>query len=195
MASSRRRLMCPLSARQCLHSVRSSCALRCWAVLLAPSGQSLARDSINPPPVGPTPTTPAPLTQDYLVYIVAESADQVHLVRFRPNGAKLEKSQRVGMMPTEINGPHGITVSTDKKYYYVSIAHGTPYGTLWKFATAGDQLDKGRVTLGLFPATVAVTPDGALAFVESTLTAIWCRRLCPSFQPTRCWRLRVQPPA
>jgi DNA-binding beta-propeller fold protein YncE len=119
---------------------------------------------INPPPVGPTPTTPAPPTQDYLVYIVAESADQVHLVRFGPNGAKLEKSQRVGMMPTEINGPHGITVSPDKKHYYVSIAHGTPYGTLWKFTTAGDSL-KGRVTLGLFPATVAVTPDGALAFV------------------------------
>jgi len=119
---------------------------------------------LNPPPVGPTPSTPAPPTQDYLIYVVAESADQVHLVRFGPNGAKLEKSQRVGMMPTEINGPHGISVSPDKKHYYVSIAHGTPYGTLWKFTTVGDSL-KGRVTLGSFPATVAVTPDGALAFV------------------------------
>ncbi|HJU76088.1 MAG TPA: hypothetical protein VJ717_20275 [Gemmatimonadaceae bacterium] len=119
---------------------------------------------INPPPVGPTPTTPAPPTNDYLVYVVAESADQVHLVRFGPAGAKLEKSQRIGMMPTEINGPHGITVAPDKKHYYVSIAHGTPYGTLWKFTSTGDSL-KGRVTLGLFPATVAVTPDGALAFI------------------------------
>ncbi|MEW5916280.1 MAG: beta-propeller fold lactonase family protein [Gemmatimonadota bacterium] len=119
---------------------------------------------INPPPVGPTPTMPAPPTQDYLVYVVAESADQVHLVRFGPNGAKLEKSQRVGMMPTEINGPHGITVSPDKKHYYVSIAHGTPYGTLWKFTTVGDTL-KGRVTLGSFPATVSLSNDGALAFV------------------------------
>ncbi|HEV8364421.1 MAG TPA: YncE family protein [Gemmatimonadaceae bacterium] len=119
---------------------------------------------INPPPVGPTPTAPAPPTQDYLVYVVAESADQVHLVRFGPGGARLEKSQRVGMMPTEINGPHGIAVSPDKKHYYVSIAHGTPYGTLWKFTTAGDTL-KGRVTLGLFPATISVSNDGALAFV------------------------------
>ena len=119
---------------------------------------------INPPPVGPTPTMPAPPTQDYLVYVVAESADQVHLVRFGPGGARLEKSQRVGMMPTEINGPHGIAVSPDKKHYYVSIAHGTPYGTLWKFTTAGDTL-KGRVTLGLFPATISVSNDGALAFV------------------------------
>jgi DNA-binding beta-propeller fold protein YncE len=68
------------------------------------------------------------------------------------------------MMPTEINGPHGIAVSPDKKYYYISIAHGTPYGTLWKFTTQGDSL-KGRVTLGNFPATVSLTPDGAVAFV------------------------------
>ncbi|MGH7713281.1 MAG: YncE family protein [Gemmatimonadaceae bacterium] len=144
----------------------SAALLAC--ALVAGCASSQRRDSaavpLNPPPVGPTPTTPAPPTQDYLVYIVAESADQVHLVRFGPSGAKLEKSQRVGMMPTEINGPHGITISPDKKHYYVSVAHGTPYGTLWKFTTAGDSL-KGRVTLGNFPATVAVTPDGALAFV------------------------------
>jgi DNA-binding beta-propeller fold protein YncE len=137
------------------------------AVLLtgcASSAQRSTATPLNPPPVGPTPSTPAPPTQDYLVYVVAESADQVHLVRFGPAGGKLESSHRVGMMPTEINGPHGITVSPDKKHYYVSIAHGTPYGTLWKFTTAGDSL-KGRVTLGLFPATISVTPDGALAFI------------------------------
>jgi DNA-binding beta-propeller fold protein YncE len=67
-------------------------------------------------------------------------------------------------MPTEINGPHGVSVSPDGKYYYVSIAHGTPYGTFWKFSTADDQL-VGRITLGLFPATIQTTPDGSLAFV------------------------------
>jgi DNA-binding beta-propeller fold protein YncE len=68
------------------------------------------------------------------------------------------------MMPTEINGPHGIAVSPDGKWYYVSIAHGTPYGTFWKFSAANDSL-AGRATLGFFPATVQTTPDGALAFV------------------------------
>jgi YVTN family beta-propeller protein len=148
--------------------MKASAFLALSAVLVGCASSSpkpeVAATPINPPPVGPTPTTPAPPTQDYLVYVVAESADQVHLVRFGPGGARLEKSQRVGMMPTEINGPHGIAVSPDKKNYYVSIAHGTPYGTLWKFTTAGDTL-KGRVTLGLFPATISVSNDGALAFV------------------------------
>ncbi|MGQ0648481.1 MAG: YncE family protein, partial [Gemmatimonadaceae bacterium] len=69
-----------------------------------------------------------------------------------------------GMMPTDINGPHGVAVSPDGKFYYISIAHGTPYGTFWKFSTANDSL-AGRVTLGNFPATVQITPDGSLAFV------------------------------
>lgn len=98
------------------------------------------------------------------MFVVAESADQAALVRFGPKGIKIEREQRVGMMPTEINGPHGIAVSPDGKFYYISIAHGTPYGTFWKFAVANDSL-AGRTTLGLFPATVQTTPDGALAFV------------------------------
>lgn len=107
---------------------------------------------------------PAPPTQDYLVYTVAESADQVALVRFGPKGLRVERQRKVGMMPTEINGPHGIAIAPDGSHYYVSIAHGTPYGTFWKFRTADDQ-EVGRTTLGLFPATVQLTPDGALAFV------------------------------
>ncbi|MBC7894818.1 MAG: YncE family protein [Cytophagaceae bacterium] len=107
---------------------------------------------------------PAPPTQDYLVFTVAESADQLALVRFGPKGARIERQQRVGMMPTEINGPHGVSVSPDGKSYYISIAHGTPYGTFWKFSTADDQM-LGRITLGLFPATIQTTPDGTLAFV------------------------------
>lgn len=105
--------------------------------------------------------TPA---SDYLMFTVAESADQLALVRFGPGGARIERQQKVGMMPTEINGPHGVAVSPDGKFYYISIAHGTPYGTFWKYSTASDSL-AGRVTLGNFPATIQLTPDGALAFI------------------------------
>ncbi|MFN8574102.1 MAG: YncE family protein, partial [Gemmatimonadaceae bacterium] len=98
------------------------------------------------------------------LFVVAESADQVAFVRFGADGIKIERSQKVGMMPTEINGPHGVAASPDGKYYYVSIAHGTPYGTLWKFDAKNDSLIA-RVTLGNFPATVQTSPDGALAFV------------------------------
>jgi len=124
-------------------------------------GQAVASRTAAKPAGSAISTAP---TQDYLLYVVAESADQVALVRFGPGGARVERSHRVGMMPTEINGPHGIAVSPDGRFYYVSIAHGTPYGTLWKFATANDSL-VGRVTLGLFPATVQTSPDGSLAYV------------------------------
>ncbi|MGQ0641454.1 MAG: YncE family protein [Gemmatimonadaceae bacterium] len=177
-----------------LSAAIASCALL-WGCASSQQAPASSQPLLNPPPVGPTPSTPAPPTQDYLVYVVAESADQVHLVRFGPSGAKLEKSQRVGMMPTEINGPHGISVSPDKKHYYVSIAHGTPYGTLWKFTTAGDSL-KGRVTLGQFPATVAVTPDGALAFVvnfnlhgdmvPSSISVVSTDEMLEIARPTTC---------
>ena len=111
----------------------------------------------------PGPAT-APPDRDYLLFVVSESADQLALVRFGAGGLELVRERKVGMMPTEINGPHGVTVSPDGKWYYVSIAHGTPYGTFWKFSTENDSL-AGRTTLGHFPATVQTTPDGALAFV------------------------------
>jgi DNA-binding beta-propeller fold protein YncE len=121
--------------------------------------------SASTPSVAPSvAAAPAPPSRDYYLFVVAESADQVAFVRFGANGLTLERSTKVGMMPTEINGPHGVAASPDGKYYYVSIAHGTPYGTLWKFDARNDSLIA-RVTLGNFPATVQTTPDGALAFV------------------------------
>ena len=114
----------------------------------------------------PAAASAQPVTQDYLLYVVAESADQLALVRFGPGGIRIEREHKVGMMPTEINGPHGVSVSPDGKWYYISIAHGTPYGTFWKYSTENDTL-AGRVTLGSFPATVQLTPDGALAFVAN----------------------------
>jgi DNA-binding beta-propeller fold protein YncE len=71
---------------------------------------------------------------------------------------------RIGRNPTEPVGPHGIALSPDKRYYYVSTAHGFPNGELWKYSTVGDSL-KGTVTLGLFPATLQLSPDGLYAYV------------------------------
>ena len=134
------------------------------AVLGCASSAPRSPAAVTVPTPVPTPVQPEPPARDYLVFVVAESADQVALVRYGPRGARIERQQKVGMMPTEINGPHGIAVSPDGRFYYVSIAHGTPYGTFWKFSTANDSL-AGRVTLGFFPATVQTTPDGSLAFV------------------------------
>src|SRR6187549_2023150 len=105
-----------------------------------------------------------PPTQDYLALVASESVDQIAVVRFGPGGIRVERTNLTGIMPADVDGPHGVAVSPDGKYYYVSTAHGTPYGFLWKYALANDSL-AGRVMLGNFPATLQITPDGAFAYV------------------------------
>ena len=101
---------------------------------------------------------------DYLVFVASEGNDRISLVRFGPAGARVERVSKIGRNPTEPVGPHGIGLSPDKRYYYVSTAHGFPNGELWKYSAAGDSL-KGTVTLGRFPATLQVSPDGLYAYV------------------------------
>jgi DNA-binding beta-propeller fold protein YncE len=69
-------------------------------------------------------------------------------------------------MPADIDGPHGLVVSPDRRFYYVSLAHGQPYGAVWKYSTQDDSV-VGRVTLGMFPATLATTPDGEFLYVSN----------------------------
>jgi DNA-binding beta-propeller fold protein YncE len=107
-----------------------------------------------------------PPDRQYLLFVVSEAADQISLVRFGPDGLRVDHSVKTGLMPSRINGPHGVAVSADGKRYYVTVAHGTPFGSLWKYSTVGDTV-LGRVELGNFPATVQLTPDGALAFISN----------------------------
>src|SRR5439155_19144131 len=102
--------------------------------------------------------------KDYLVYVLSESADKIALVRFGPNGVSVDHDLKTGAMPSDLNGPHGIAISSDKQFYYVSLAHGRPVGTVWKYAVNGDRV-LGETTLGLFPATMDLNKDGSLLFV------------------------------
>lgn len=102
--------------------------------------------------------------QDYLVYVLSESADKIALVRFGPDGARVDRQVDTGDMPIDIDGPHGIVVSPDRQFYYVSISHGRPFGSVWKYSTKDDSL-VAKTTLGHFPATLDITPDGAFLFV------------------------------
>ena len=105
-----------------------------------------------------------PPTQDYLALVASESVDQIAVVRFGPAGIRIERTNTTGVMPADVDGPHGVAVSPDGKYYYVSTAHGAPFGYLWKYSLSGDSL-AGRVMLGNFPATMQITPDGEYAYV------------------------------
>ena len=96
----------------------------------------------------------------YRVYVANESSDLISRVAFTPGeGAVIENEIAVGVMPGDNDGAHGLSVSPDGRYWYVTIAHGTPYGYVWKFHAGPDTL-VARARLGLFPATMGITPDG-----------------------------------
>jgi DNA-binding beta-propeller fold protein YncE len=102
--------------------------------------------------------------QDYLLYVLSEGADKISLVRFGPAGARVERDVQTGDMPVDIDGPHGLAISPDKQFYYVSLAHGRPFGSVWKYSAKDDRV-LGQTTLGFFPATMDITRDGSLLYV------------------------------
>ena len=132
--------------------------LPCLLGLLALSFSGRAQTSSS--------TTPEHPTQDYLVYVVCESADKIVLIRFGPGGAKIENQMRTGLMPMDVNGPHGIAVSPDKQSFYVSEGHGRPDGSVWKYRAGTDTVIK-YTSLGLFPATTDISPDGNFIYVAN----------------------------
>jgi DNA-binding beta-propeller fold protein YncE len=100
----------------------------------------------------------------YWVYVANEASDLVSRVRFDGSEVVEEKAISVGFHPADLDGAHGITVSPTGDHWYVSIAHGQPYGQVWKMETETEQfVDSAQV--GLFPSTMSMTPDGASLFV------------------------------
>jgi DNA-binding beta-propeller fold protein YncE len=104
--------------------------------------------------------------QDYLVYVVCESADKIVLLRFGPKGLTIERQTHIGLMPADINGPHGIAVSPDKQFVYVSVGHGRPEGSAWKLKAGTEEAVK-YTSLGLFPATMDISRDGEFIYVAN----------------------------
>ena len=94
--------------------------------------------------------------QNYYFYVAAESDDTVSLIKFDGNQAEELERIPVGMMKTEIEGPHGLTVDPTGEYWYLSLAHGNPYGSLLKYSTKTNKLVD-KTLLGLFPASMDIS--------------------------------------
>jgi DNA-binding beta-propeller fold protein YncE len=98
------------------------------------------------------------------VYVGAESADLIHRVRFGPGGTTVEKTIPIGVEASEMEGPHGLQISRDGQWLYMTTGHGTPDGKFWKYHLGPDTLVGPAITLGFFPASIDVTPDGLYTF-------------------------------
>ena len=133
-----------------------------------------------------TPTvTPAKPTHDYWVYVGAESADKIYRVRFGPLGTVVERSIDIGELAAEMEGPHGLAISADGKYLYMTTGHGAPDGKYWRYALGPDTLVGPGIFLGNFPASIDVTPDGLYTFsanfnlhgdmIPSTVSVVYTR--------------------
>ena len=108
-----------------------------------------------------------PAEPEYRLVVVSESGDIITWIRVKDGKLESERVVPIGIMPADIDGPHNVTIAPDNKSYYVSVAHGTPYGSLWRLDAFNDTLI-GRAPVELFPTTISVTPDGELAFVANS---------------------------
>jgi DNA-binding beta-propeller fold protein YncE len=106
--------------------------------------------------------------RDYTVLVASEAVDLITRVTFGPSAgptlAKVEGTSTVGINPIEPDGPHGLGLAPNGQHYYVSTAHGVPYGYLWKIDAKTNEV-LGNVELGNFPATLQVSPDGGFVYV------------------------------
>ena len=109
------------------------------------------------------------VSQSYYLYVASESEDTVSLLKFKNNEINELERITVGTYPTEIEGPHGITVDPNGKFWYLSLAHGNPFGKLVKYSTGSNEVVD-ETTLGLFPASMQVsTTTGFLYCVNFNL--------------------------
>lgn len=104
--------------------------------------------------------------QQYYAYVAAESDDAVYLVKYdaaTQQGSVVDEIE-VGMWPTENEGPHGLNVGLNGQYWYLTIAHGNPYGWLYKYETGTNKMVS-KTELGMFPASLEISKATGLLYV------------------------------
>jgi len=104
------------------------------------------------------------LAQTYSAYVASESDDEVALVQFDGEALTVAETVSVGSLPVETEGAHGMTVAPDGEHWFVSIAHGKPYGRVVKYATDTNK-KVGAAEVGMFPATMEISEVTGLLYV------------------------------
>ncbi|HSA54301.1 MAG TPA: hypothetical protein VLE53_01300 [Gemmatimonadaceae bacterium] len=132
-------------------------ATGCWLLSAALLLALPLRAQRIPASAAPSPEPPA---RTYWIYVGAESADLVHRVRFGPGGTVVERTIEVGELAAEMEGPHGLQISSDGRYLHLTTGHGFPDGKYWRYELGPDTLVGPGLLLGNFPASIDVTPDG-----------------------------------
>lgn len=106
-------------------------------------------------------------TAPFTLYVSSEAGDLVTRIAVDSVGWRTAKQIPVGQLATDRDGPHHVAVAPDGRHWYVSLAHGAPFGAVWKYAAGSDSL-VGRVRVGMFPTTIGISPDGAWAYVPNS---------------------------
>jgi hypothetical protein len=101
------------------------------------------------------PAAPIVPERTYSVAVASEGTDEIAIISFGPGGASVTKTVAIGLSATDPDGPHGLAVSPDREFYYVSTAHGTPYGSLWKLR-ARDNAEEAGTCAACRPVKVGV---------------------------------------
>ena len=73
----------------------------------------------------------------------------------------------VGVWPAEIEGAHGVYVDPSGDFWYLTLGHGFPFGSLTRYTTGSDTVVS-STTLGMFPSTISITPGGGLVFAANS---------------------------
>lgn len=173
-------------------------------IVLAPQGTLAQAARVSTPkrqlPTARKPASAVSLaskpTATYWVYVGAESADLLHRIKFGPEGATVERTIATGELAAENEGPHGLQISPDGKYLYMTTGHGNPDGKLWKYETGADTIVAPPIFLGNFPASLDISPDGLYAFsanfnlhgsmVPSSISVVYTPTLTEVAQTTTC---------
>ena len=97
-------------------------------------------------------------------YVASEAADAISLVRFGPQGLAVDHTLPTGLMPNDIDGPHGLAVVA-RRPRLLRVVRARPAVRHGLEVLDPRRQVLGHVTLGMFPATVQVTPDGEFLYV------------------------------